>query len=383
MTRNTGFWFKWTSPCETLPRLFSDSPNLHIMLLLGSPCLLLIAAARFLTNYNNETYAACLWEKPGQMRTMSSSCPLNRDVFEAPTHGGWPAFYALIGVTLLFGLIAYRNNPRRLMQVTFQLHFLITATIRLLSTFSGWTTQPSYSSLIWNSNSPGKICWLWLLVECGCWNWTYLGFYDDYYLHEGTRTVYDQSGHAVWTFTSKKKGDEVEDKYYFLYSPIFRPWRDIAVRLSYIHLIDNAIHVIWFRYLHVDAPYTTYINNSEILTVVLLVSLAVYTYTRMRVYFDDNVARLLVDIKTTVPLPIPSASRDLFTFASPHHLFRISSRNRQIFIIFTCIMTMFETAKSNSDSWVASCIPGMLFLCGPVAIISRELGESWDEYQQM
>jgi hypothetical protein len=62
MTRNTGFWYKWTSPCETLPRLFSDSPNLHIMLLIGSPSLLLIPAARFLTNCYNETYAACLWE---------------------------------------------------------------------------------------------------------------------------------------------------------------------------------------------------------------------------------------------------------------------------------------------------------------------------------
>jgi hypothetical protein len=93
-----------------------------------------------------------------------------------------------------------------------------------------------------------KIVWLWLLVENAGWSWTYLGFYDDFYFHDDTRTVHDRSGRAIWTFTSEKSGDEAKDDTCTPYSPIFLPWRNIAVRLSYVHLIDNTIHVIWFRY---------------------------------------------------------------------------------------------------------------------------------------
>jgi hypothetical protein len=343
----------------------------------------LIAAARFLTNNYKETYAVCFWEESGQMRASDPGCQYNRDVFETPTHSGWPAFYALLVVTFVFGLIVYRNSPLRLMQVTFWLHFLITTTIRCLSTFSGWTTQPTWSSLIWNSNSPGKICWLWLLVECGCWNWTYLGFYDDYYFHEATRTVHDRSGNSVWRFTSEKTDDDSEDMLYSPYSLMFRPWRDIAVRLSYIHLIDNTIHVIWLRYFHVDAPYTAYINNSEILTVLLFLSLTVYTFTRMHthVYFDDAVADSLADMKSTDPLSKHSATRDLFTFASPHHLFRTASKSRQIFMISMCVMATAAVATWELHPWVPRFWEVVRYVV--VVMIFRVFAKSWREYGKM
>lgn len=379
MARNTGLRHKWTSACKRLPQIFSDSPNLHIMLLLGSPSILLCAASEFLKHNYPETYAVCYWDKPGEMRTPSLGCPYNRDVFETPTHRGWLAFYALVVITLLHGLVAHRNKPWRLLQVTFWLHVLTTAIIRCLSTFSGWTTQPDWASLIWNSNAPGKFIWLWLLVEMGCWSWTYLGFYDDYYLREATRTVHDRSGHPVWTFTV----DET-DAFTSPYNLIFRPWRDIAVRLSYVHLIDNAIHVIWFRYFHVDAPYTAYVNNSEMLTILLFVVLAVYTYTRMRthVYFDTNTTEPLVDTESIVPFPIHSVSRDLCTFASPHNLFRTASRNRQFLLIYWCLMFMLDLAAHDLLSLYWAEICGSLLMYGPCVLIVRQITDSWKEYNK-
>jgi hypothetical protein len=207
--------------------------------------------------------------------------------------------------------------------------------IRCLSTFSGFTTLPHWSSLIWNSNSDGRVFWLWLLVECGCWSWTYLGFYDDYYFHEDTRTVHDRIGRSVWTFTSEKTGNTEKNELYNPYSEVFLPWRDIAVRLSSVHLFDNTIHIIWFRYFIPDAPYTPYINNSEILTVLLFATLAVYTSARTRthVYFDDNEGDLLIDIKSPIPLPTYSATRDISSLCSPNHRFRTASQSRQIVIV--------------------------------------------------
>lgn len=375
----TSLWDDFTSWCEFVRRDLSNAPNLHIALLLCAPPGLLVYTAIALRNNYPGTYAVCYWNAPGEMRTSYPECPFNRHVFETPTHRGWPAFYIFVGATLLYSLIAYRNRLRCLLQGTFWLHFLITTVIRVLSIFSGWSTQPNWSSLVWNSNSVGKIFWLWLLVESRYWSWSYLGFYDDYYFREETRTVHNRGGDPVWTFTSEKT-DDPTDMLYFLYSLIFRPWRDIAVRLSYIHLVDNAIHVIWFRYFHVDAPYTAYINNSEILTILLFVTLAVYTYARMRthVYFDDNVTGPLVDIKSTVPLPIRSASRDLFTFASTHHVFRTCSERRQAFMIALCLMTTgalatWELHLGFKILW-ALCFNATLFMLAAELEVMRQTG---------
>ncbi|KAG9186248.1 hypothetical protein G6011_02804 [Alternaria panax] len=153
------FWDKWASSCSALQQDFSNSPNLHMILLLCAPPTVL--------NKYKGTHAVCFWEKPGQMRVTEPGCPLNRDVLETPTYRGWPALYALVGVMLVYSLIVYGNKPRRLLQVAFWLHLLITTIISCLSTFSGWATQPDWSSLVWNSNSPSKIVWMWLLVDSG------------------------------------------------------------------------------------------------------------------------------------------------------------------------------------------------------------------------
>jgi len=65
-------------------------------------------------------------------------------------------------------------------------------------------------------------------------------------------------------------------------------WRDLTVRLGYIHVIDNLVHVIWLRYLYEYGPYTQYINNSELFTILLALQMSVYIYTRrhVKLYYD-------------------------------------------------------------------------------------------------
>lgn len=110
---------------------------------------------------------------------------------------------------------------------------------------------------------------------------------------QGSRTTYDQLGRSIWTFTAEKTGEPTHDDLHNPYAPMFLPWKDLVVRLSYVHVIDNAVHVLWLRYFASDTPYTAYINVSEILTVMLFLAMVLYTWARVRthVVFDDwNVA---------------------------------------------------------------------------------------------
>lgn len=126
------------------------------------------------------------------------------------------------------------------------MHLIIALAIRCLPSFSDYSNSSSYTPFLFSSNSPRKAIWLWLLVEVGfIWNFSYLGHYADFNYAEETRTVHNEEADIIWAFTSEKTGDEVEDKMYSPYSPIFLPWQDVVVRLSYIHLVDNLIPVIW------------------------------------------------------------------------------------------------------------------------------------------
>lgn len=58
-------------------------------------------------------------------------------------------------------------------------------------------------------------------------------------------------------------------------------WKDAAIRLAYFSTLDNLIHVVSLRwYYHTNALYTTYLNNSEILTVIMWMEMALWTWYR-------------------------------------------------------------------------------------------------------
>lgn len=193
--------------------------------------------------------------------------PWLTDLLEQPTSIPSLAGYGVSLFSMIMALIMYRNRPLQLKEHAFWLHFTITLIIRCLSSFSGLSSTSTFSSLIWRAGSVGKGVWLWLLVESGFWSWTYLGFYRDYHFDESLRTIFDDVGTPVHVFSSDLVKNTLLQRWSSPYSSTSKPWTDTAVRLSYIYLIDNVVHVISLCYFAANAPYTTYINNSEILTV--------------------------------------------------------------------------------------------------------------------
>lgn len=59
------------------------------------------------------------------------------------------------------------------------------------------------------------------------------------------------------------------------------PWQDTIVRLSYIHIIDNLVYALWLRFYFENGPYTADVNNSELLTLFLVVIMGIYTFARI------------------------------------------------------------------------------------------------------
>ena len=60
--------------------------------------------------------------------------------------------------------------------------------------------------------------------------------------------------------------------------------QDAIIRPAYYHFLENAVRVLCLRYYHPHnegTPYTTYINNSEILTGLLALQVAAWTYCKM------------------------------------------------------------------------------------------------------
>ena len=146
----------------------------------------------------------------------------------------------------------------------------------------------------------------------------------------------------------------------FLWSPILALLTSRGFIMDYYKdVFGMPTDSSWLRYLYVDTPYTAYINNRVTLTLVLDI-LVLYTYERIPrlAYFDDPVTGLLVDIKSTVPLPKYSTTRDLFTFASPGHPLCPASKPRRIFMIFwifICVMATAAMVTWKLHQWVSGC----------------------------
>lgn len=109
-------------------------------------------------------------DSQGNSTSTDSACAFTH-FLERPIwlcHGG-------IVLAPVAALITYRHDMKSLKRAAIRLSFGITLIIRCLSSFSGWATSSGRLYLVWNSNSPGKVFWLWFLVRCELWACTYLG----------------------------------------------------------------------------------------------------------------------------------------------------------------------------------------------------------------
>lgn len=118
---------------------------------------------------------------------------------------------------------------------------------------------------------------------------------------QDTRSVLDENGAVEWVFTSEEKPDER----YEAYSPTYMPWQDTIVRLSYIHMVDNLIHVLWLRFYQSSGPYTSYLNNSELFTLLLFIQMGLYTYSRIKshvIFTHGDDEEMVIDVEKTTPV---------------------------------------------------------------------------------
>jgi hypothetical protein len=141
----------------------------------------------------------------------------------------------------------------------------------MLATYSGWLTcvhSPPEDldggialKFPANATSHMKGAYLMWMIEWAIWNRTYLSTHVD-----------APTSYTILPTTESEKDEKAPENRHI-------PWRDAVIRLAYYHILDNLIHVIYLRhYWPFDdgKPYTAYINNSEILTVVLAVQMVAW-----------------------------------------------------------------------------------------------------------
>jgi hypothetical protein len=141
--------------------------------------------------------------------------------------------------------------------------FVTLFVLRFLSSASG-TLYIRNEFQMWlpiSSSSPLKGLFLHWMINLSLWNRTFLGRYCD-------RSASENAGTADASSEGEKRASEVKRV----------SWRDAIVRLAYYHILDSTANAIWLRFFR---PYTTYVNNSEVVTVVFVVVMVAWTWLKV------------------------------------------------------------------------------------------------------
>ncbi|KAL5378665.1 hypothetical protein PMIN02_011147 [Paraphaeosphaeria minitans] len=79
-------------------------------------------------------------------------------------------------------------------------------------------------------------------------------------------------------------------------------WKQLAARSVHFHMVYNFIHVFWLRFVLSDGSYTTYINNSELLTMMLAAQLFLWSFSTesIRIRISDDETDSFEDMKVGV-----------------------------------------------------------------------------------
>jgi len=222
----------------------------------------------------------------GDLHHSEDAANIIKDMFEAPSQLTWLFIsFSLIGLSTCYS----RSFEKMKHQL---LHCLLATSliVRFLAIFSGMLHLKLRSLdwiIPWLAISPLNILVLTDFIDLRAWECTSLGTFLN----------------NVWEGVS---GDPAATDRNHIVKPRF-DWtmiwnttelvstQDAIIRLAYYHLFENAVRVLCLRYYHPHnegAPYTTYINNSEILTGLLALQVAAWTYCKMR----EN-AKMLGDVE--------------------------------------------------------------------------------------
>jgi hypothetical protein len=188
-----------------------------------------------------------------------------KDVLETPQ----ALAYASSLLFVWLAIAPVLHDIARLKKRLFWIMFCALSVIRFLSSASGsikYYTQ--LQTLPWDSGSPVKVWWLWRMLNLSHWDWRFL---------QVIGTCDEMAAPEI--ATTDEKDEKIKT------TPTRPSCRDAIVRLAYYHIVDNAVHVVWLRFFwpHNDGkPFTEYISNSEILTVVLTVLMLGWTWVRVQ-----------------------------------------------------------------------------------------------------
>jgi hypothetical protein len=226
-----------------------------------------------------------------------------RDILETPHTLAWSFIFLVCAIAMVYCRCANRD----LKPLLFRLLVVTSLAVRCLSIFSGTFNLIEIGLWIPTSGmSFFKGFFLQWMVHWSVWKCHYLGKYDD-----DARSVACSDG--LTTDDPPLEPTVNADS-----KPTLEPninadskppleqhgsradlsegqvtWRDAAVRLAYFYVVDNTIHVLWLRYCWEfgnGQPYTSYLNNSEILTMFLTAQ--VLAWIGLNVWTHDRAAKI-------------------------------------------------------------------------------------------
>ena len=212
----------------------------------------------------------------GNLHRSEDAANIVRDMFEAPSQLTWLFIsFSLVGLST-----SYSRSLEKTKHQLLQCLFATSLIVQFLSIFSSMLNLKLRSKdwiVPWLAISPLNILVLTDFIDLRAWEWTSLGIFLN----------------NVWEGVS---GDPAATDCNRIFRPRF-DWtmiwnttelvstQDAIIRLAYYHLFENAVRVLCLRYYRAHnegAPYTTYVNNSEILTGLLALQVAAWTYCKMR-----------------------------------------------------------------------------------------------------
>lgn len=137
---------------------------------------------------------------------------------------------------------------------------------------------PSSDGFIpWLAISPYNCHLLQIFIELRAWKWTSLGTFIN--------TAWEDLSADPAATDRNRIVKRRFDWTVILRTIVLVSCQDAVIRLAYYQLFDNAVRVLRLRYYYPHnecAPYTIYINNSEVLTGPLALEVAAWTCCKLR-----------------------------------------------------------------------------------------------------
>jgi hypothetical protein len=236
---------------------------------------------------------------------------------EVETPRAW--MYIVLLIFCLGAIARSQKNMGRLKEMVFWVIFAVLMVVRCLGSFSGTLhITTNHLGLLFPTNATSVFKGLFIQWVLSLQMWDRISFagYEDIVALPTTDSDWrdDELQDPItddvdYVHDRKPSGKKLTLLTHFcisLHSPLLSghpsashpsspeldvSWHTNLIRLSYYHVIDSTLHVLCVRYCWASgqgAPYTDYVNNEEILTVLLAVLMAIWRVVKMRLQSEKE-----------------------------------------------------------------------------------------------